>query len=176
MMGCHVVFHVAALFKMWGTREEFDAVNVEGTRAIVRAALATLSVRKVVMVSAAAVVQGDPEPMTNIDEDVRVQQAGFAPYGASKAAAEHILLAADGQREGFQTVALRPPMIWGKGMPMLDQMVKTVQSGSWQWPDKGTQEMSTCHIDNSLLPCCSRQIRVMEPILSRMRNRPRLGV
>src|SRR5271156_6808833 len=51
MTGCQVVFHVAALFRMWGSRKEFDDVNVEGTRAIVESAIGTASVRKVVMVS-----------------------------------------------------------------------------------------------------------------------------
>jgi nucleoside-diphosphate-sugar epimerase len=146
MAGSQVVFHAAALFKMWGKREEFNAVNVEGTRTLVEAAVDTPSVRKVIMVSASAVVQGDPEPLVNIDEGVPIQQRSFAPYGASKAAAEQILLAADGRRDGFQTVAIRPPMIWGTGMPMLDQMV--VKAGNWQWPDGGTQAMSTCHVNN----------------------------
>ncbi len=148
MTGCQVVFHAAALFKMWGSRKEFDHVNVNGTRAIVETAIDTASVRKVVMVSAGAVVQGDPKPLVNIDEHTPVQEPKFAPYSASKAAAEKILLSGDGQRAGFQTIALRPPMIWGAGMPMLDQMVDVVQSGSWQWPDGGTQTISTCHIDN----------------------------
>jgi nucleoside-diphosphate-sugar epimerase len=68
MAGSTVVFHVAALFKMWGKQKDFNAVNVEGTRTLVEAAVATPSVRKVIMVSAGAVVQGDPEPLVNIDE------------------------------------------------------------------------------------------------------------
>src|SRR5215470_3977544 len=70
MAGSTVVFHVAALFKMWGKQEDFNAVNVEGTRTLVEAAVATPSVKKVIMVSAGAVVQGDPEPLVNIDEHV----------------------------------------------------------------------------------------------------------
>ena len=148
MAGSDVVFHVAALFKMWGTQKEFNAVNVEGTRTLVEAGVATPSVRKVIMVSAAAVVQGDPEPQLNIDESLPVQQRSFAPYSSSKTAAEQILLAANGRREGFQTVALRPGMVWGAGMPMLDRMVEVVKAGNWQWPDGGTQPFSTCHINN----------------------------
>jgi len=148
MAGSKVVFHVAAVFKMWGKQEEFNSVNVEGTRTVVEAAVDTPSVQKVIMVSAGAVVQGDPEPLLNIDERVPVQQRSFAPYAASKAAAEKILLAANGRRDGFQTVALRPPMIWGTGMPTLDQMVEVVKAGNWQWPDGGTQAMSTCHVNN----------------------------
>ena len=148
MAGSKVVFHVADLFKMRGKQKEFNAVNVEGTRAIVNTAVETPSVRKVIMVSAGAVVQGDPEPLVNIDEHVPVQQRSFAPYSASKAAAEQILLAANGRRDGFQTVALRPTLVWGTGMPMLDQMVEVVKAGNWQWPDAGTQAMSTSHINN----------------------------
>ena len=148
MAGSTVVFHVAALFKMWGKEKDFNLVNVDGTRTLVDAAVDTPSVRKVIMVSAAAVVQGDPEPMVNIDERVPAQQRSFAPYSASKAAAEQILLAASGRRDGFQTVAIRPPMIWGTGMPMLDQMVEVVKAGNWQWPDGGNQAMSTCHVNN----------------------------
>jgi nucleoside-diphosphate-sugar epimerase len=148
MAGSRVVFHVAALFKMWGKPEEFNAVNVDGTRTLVEAAVETPSVQKVIMVSAAGVVQGDPEPQVNIDERLPVQQRSFAPYSGSKAAAEQILLAANGRREGFQTVALRPTMIWGTGMPMLERMVEVVKAGNWQWPDGGTHAMSTCHINN----------------------------
>ena len=115
MAGSKVVFHVAALFKMWGKQKEFNAVNVDGTRALVEAAVATPSVEKVIMVSAGAVVQGDPVPLVNIDESVPVQQRSFAPYSASKAAAEQILLAANGRRAGFQTVAIRPPNNLGRG-------------------------------------------------------------
>jgi nucleoside-diphosphate-sugar epimerase len=148
MSGCQVVFHVAALFKMWGSQKEFDEVNVNGTRAITEAAIGTASVGKVVMVSAGAVVQGDPKPLVNIDEHTPIQEPKFTPYGTSKATAEQILLSCDGRRTGFRTIAIRPPMIWGAGMPMLDQMVDVVQSGNWQWPDGGTQAISTCHVDN----------------------------
>ena len=148
MAGSMVVFHVAALFKMWGKQEEFNAVNVDGTRTLVEVAVDTPSVQKVIMVSAAGVVQGDPEPQVNIDERLPVQQRSFAPYSASKARAEQILLAANGRREGFQTVALRPALVWGAGMPMLDRMVEVVNAGNWQWPDGGAQPFSTCHINN----------------------------
>lgn len=58
--GCDVVFHAAAMFKLWGTRREFDAVNVDGMDNLIAAAVAASSVRKLIYVSAAAVVMGDP--------------------------------------------------------------------------------------------------------------------
>ena len=148
MAGCDTVFHVAALFKLWGERSEFDHVNLGGTRAIVEAALANQSVRKIVSVSAAAVVMGDSVAMEDIDETLPVQDRDFAPYASSKGAAERYLLSANGARTSFETIAIRPPMIWGAGMPMLDHMVDTVKAGQWQWVGGGDQAMSTCHLDN----------------------------
>lgn len=146
--GSKVVFHVAAMFKLWGDRKQFDAVNVEGMRTLVDAALAAPSVQKIVAVSAAGVVMGDPEPMVAVDERAPRQERSFAPYTSSKADAEKILLSANERRKGFETIAIRPPLIWGKGMPMLDQMAETVKAGNWQWVDGGNQALSTCHLDN----------------------------
>jgi nucleoside-diphosphate-sugar epimerase len=149
MARSQVVFHVAAHFKLWGRREEFEEVNVEGTRHVVDAAVDEPSVRKVIAVSAAAVVMGDPEPMVGVvEERAPLQIRSFAPYSSSKAAGEQVLLAANGRRPGFETISLRPPMIWGAGMPMLDHMVETVRAGRWQWVDHGIQRMSTCHVQN----------------------------
>jgi nucleoside-diphosphate-sugar epimerase len=148
MTGSHVVFHVAALFKLWGDPKDFDQVNVGGTLAVVDTAAATESVTKVIAVSAAAVVMGDPEPMMDVTETAPLQRRHFAPYALSKAEAERILLAANGRRRSFETIAIRPPMIWGAGMPTLDHMVETVEAGQWQWVGGGSQAMSTCHVDN----------------------------
>ncbi|WP_428246470.1 NAD-dependent epimerase/dehydratase family protein [Ferrovibrio sp.] len=146
--GCEVVFHVAAHFKLWGPRAAFDRVNVEGTRALVDAAAATQGLRRVVAVSAAAVVMGDPEPMLEADETLPLQTRAFAPYSSSKAEGERLLLAANNRSPGFETIAIRPPFIWGAGMPTLGHMVETVRAGRFQWVGGGGQAMSTCHVDN----------------------------
>ena len=146
--GCEVVFHVAAHFKLWGPRAVFDQVNVEGTRALVEAAMATSGLRRVIGVSAAAVVMGNPEPMLEVDESLPLQTRDFAPYSSSKAEGERLLLAANSRRPGFETIAIRPPFIWGPDMPTLDHMVETVQAGRFQWVGGGGQAMSTCHVDN----------------------------
>jgi nucleoside-diphosphate-sugar epimerase len=148
MEGSEVVFHVAALFKLWGKQADFEEINVGGMRTLIGAASDALSVKKIVAVSAAAVVMGDPEPMLQIEETIDIQVRRFAPYSSSKAQAEQILLAANGRRAGLETISIRPPMIWGAGMPMLDQLVDTVHAGRWQWVDNGTQTLSTCHVSN----------------------------
>jgi len=146
--GCEVVFHLAAHFKLWGPGALFDRINVGGTRAVVEAAVATQEVRRVVMVSAAAVVMGKPEPMRAVREDAPLQFERYAPYSASKARAERLLLSANAARAGLETIAVRPPFIWGAGMPTLDEMAHTVAAGRFRWVDGGGQAMSTCHVDN----------------------------
>lgn len=148
MEGCEAVFHVAAHFKLWGPRAVFDRVNVEGMRMLVDAAIATRGLRRVVAVSAAAVVMGDPEPMLEVDERFPLQTRDFAPYSSSKAEGERLLLAANNRRPGFETIAIRPPFIWGPDMPTLDHMAETVRAGRFQWVGGGGQAMSTCHVDN----------------------------
>jgi nucleoside-diphosphate-sugar epimerase len=148
MKGSEIVFHIAAHFKLWGRREEFERINIGGTQAVVDAATMTPSVKKIVYVSAAAVILGDPQPMLDVDENQPKQSRSFAPYSSSKAKAEQLLLAANNKRPEFETIAIRPPLIWGAGMPMLKQMAATVKAGQWQWIDGGNQSMSTCHVDN----------------------------
>ncbi len=148
MEECGIVFHVAAHFRLWGKPAVFNRVNVAGMDAIIDAAVATTSVRRIVYVSAAAVIMGDPAPLVEADETWPYQFRSFAPYSSSKAEAERRLLKANGSREGLETVAIRPPLIWGKGMPMLDQMAETVKAGQWQWVNGGGQVISTCHVDN----------------------------
>ncbi|WP_082594726.1 NAD-dependent epimerase/dehydratase family protein [Sphingomonas sp. Root710] len=148
MKGCDVVFHVAAHFKLWGDQALFDRVNIGGTRAIVDAAVATATVRRVIGVSAAAVVMGDPEPMLDVDESLPLKARKYAPYSSSKAGAERVLLAANNSRPGLETIVLRPPFLWGLGMPALNEMVETVHAGRWRWVAGGGQALSTCHVDN----------------------------
>ena len=63
--GCEALFHVAALYRLWGPRPEaFREVNVRGTRNVLEAALAS-GVEKVVYTSTAAVFghwKGGPLP------------------------------------------------------------------------------------------------------------------
>jgi nucleoside-diphosphate-sugar epimerase len=144
--GCDAVIHVAALFKLWGEAAEFERSNVQGTANLLQAAAAA-SVKRFVQVGAAAVVMGDMQPMLQIDESLPRQERTWAPYSASKARSEALVL--DANRPGvFETVVIRPPMIWGAGMPTLDHMIDTVRAGQFRWAGDGSQAMSTIHVDN----------------------------
>lgn len=144
--GCSVVIHVAALFTLWGDPAEFERSNVAGTANLLQAAAAA-SVTRFVQLGAAAVVMGDLTPMSRVNESLPRQQRSWAPYSASKARSEALVLGAN--RAGvFETVVVRPPMIWGVGMPTLDHMIETVKAGQFRWVGDGSQAMSTAHVDN----------------------------
>lgn len=144
--GCDAVVHVAALFKLWGEASEFERSNVQGTANLLKAAAAA-SVRRFVQVGAAAVVMGDMAPLLRVDESLPRQERAWAPYSASKARSEALVIGAN--RPGvFETVVVRPPMIWGAGMPTLDHMIDTVRAGQFRWVGDGSQAMSTVHVDN----------------------------
>lgn len=144
--GCDVVVHAAAHFRLWGDPAEFERSNVQGTNNLLQAA-AGASVKRFVQLGAAAVVMGDREPMLHVNETLPRRERAWAPYSASKARSEALVLGAN--RPGvFETVVVRPPMIWGAGMPSLDHIVDTVKAGRFRWVGGGSQAMSVAHVDN----------------------------
>jgi nucleoside-diphosphate-sugar epimerase len=140
------VFHAAALFKLWGSEDEFNRANVEGTRRLLTVAR-SLGVRRFVQIGAAGVVMGEPVPMLGITEDAPLQIRSWAPYSSSKAKSERLVREAN-VPGSFHTAVIRPPLIWGQGMPMLDQMIRSIETKQFRWPGDGQQAMSTCHVDN----------------------------
>ncbi|WP_404713698.1 NAD-dependent epimerase/dehydratase family protein [Sphingomonas sp. MMS24-J13] len=144
--GAYAVFHAAALFTMWAPAADFERANVEGTSNLLAAALAE-RVSRFVYISAAGVVMGDGKPMTDISEETPLAYPAWAPYLASKARAQKLVLDAD-TAGGLRTAVIMPPLIWGVGMPMLDHMVEDVKAGRFAWPAGGKQIMSTAHVDN----------------------------
>lgn len=145
MRGCDAVFHVAAHFTEWDAYAAFHEANVVGTEHMLRAAR-DAAVPTFVAAGAAGVVMGRPEPMLKIREDRPLQFPSWAPYTATKALAEQRILQANG--DGFRTVVVRPPMIWGPGMPMLDEILAVVEAGQFALPGGGRHAISTAHVDN----------------------------
>lgn len=85
-------------------------MNVDGTKAIVAAAIAT-GVRKLVYTSSAGVVFNGGD-VINVDERLTPPEVPLDAYNDSKAKAEAVVLAANG-KNGLLTVAIRPAGIFG---------------------------------------------------------------
>ncbi|TFY65520.1 hypothetical protein EVJ58_g1917, partial [Rhodofomes roseus] len=87
-------------------------VNVDGTKAVIAAAVAT-GVSKLVYTSSAGVVFNG-ESLINVDERLPPPPKAMDAYNESKAKAEEMVLEANG-KGGLYTVALRPAGLFGPG-------------------------------------------------------------
>ncbi len=106
--GCHAVIHAGAAFRFWGRREEFWAVNVQGTRNTLEAACQA-GVDRFVHISTIAVV-GKPPAEGLITEETPCQPQDA--YQESKLEAERQVLAF-GRESGLSVIVLRPGAIYG---------------------------------------------------------------
>jgi len=143
--GASVAFHLAAHLGEWGPWSAFERGNVEGTEnALAGCAEAGIG-RFVHCGTEAALMAG--EPLVGVDETAPLRPDSRAPYPATKARAE--LAVREANREGFETVALRPRFVWGKGdTTLLPEMVATVQAGRFAWVGGGRNVTDTAHVDN----------------------------
>lgn len=99
----------------------FFKVNVEGTKAIIAAAINT-GIKKLVYTSSAGVVfTGDD--VVDVDERAPYPEKHFDAYNESKAKGEQAVLEANGTN-GLLTVALRPAGIFGY-VPPLQHLIST---------------------------------------------------
>jgi nucleoside-diphosphate-sugar epimerase len=143
--GTEVAFHLAAHLGEWGDWADFERGNVDGTRNVL-AACAEAGVRRFVHCGTeAALMAGDP--LVQVDETAPLRPDSRAPYPATKARAEQAVR--DANREGFETMALRPRFVWGKGdTTLLPEMVEAVEAGKWAWIGGGRNITDTTHVDN----------------------------
>ena len=145
--GCELAFHAAATLGDWGEPEDFRRGNVEGTSNALRAC-AEAGVRRFVHAGTeAALLAG--EPLVGVDETAPLRPDSPALYSATKARAEQLVLAANG--DGFETVVVRPRFVWGVGdTTLLPAMVRMVQSGRFAWIGGGSHRTSTTHVENTV--------------------------
>jgi NAD+-dependent farnesol dehydrogenase len=131
MQGCEVVFHLAAIARVWMKNPaDYYSINVDGTVNVLNAALEN-NVRKVVFTSSAAIYgvsRGKP-----ITENVSRDHAFFTDYESSKFIAEervqHFV------RQGLNVVIVHPTKVYGPGVwtesNAVSQMIKLFLEGDW---------------------------------------------
>ena len=72
-----------------------------------------------------------------------------ALYSSTKAQAERLVL--DANRDGLETVVVRPRFVWGRGdTTLLPTMVELVRSGRFAWVGGGEHLTSITHVDNAV--------------------------
>lgn len=115
-LGMETVFHVAARAGYWGSWDSYYGPNVVGTENVLNGCRKA-GLRKLIYTSTPSVVSA-PGNLEHADERVPYPDHYDCPYPATKAEAERLVLAANGQ-DGLLTVSLRPHLIFGPGDPHL---------------------------------------------------------
>jgi len=145
--GHDVVFHVASKTGVWGPREEFLHINVEGTKNLIAACREAHVTRLVYTSSPSATFDGtDAENAT--EADCPYPEHFEADYPESKAIAEQLVLAAnDGS---LATTALRPHLIWGPRDPhIIPRLMERRKQGRLARVGDGQNKVAITYIDNA---------------------------
>ncbi|MBN1994577.1 MAG: NAD-dependent epimerase/dehydratase family protein [Anaerolineae bacterium] len=144
MAGCQLVFHTAAWVSEHGSRAAVWAVNVEGTKNVVEAALAA-GVKRFIHLSSCAVYGSLQQD--NIDENTPPRVSGDL-YGDSKIAAEEIVFNAY-RKKGLPVVAARPSQVYGPGSYQFTvRPVELIKAGRMMLIDGGRYFCKPVYIDN----------------------------
>ena len=144
---CELAFHCAAHLGDWGSRDEFERVNVDGTRNVLAAARQAGLRRFVHVGTEAALLAG--RPLIEVDERAPLRFDSPALYSSTKARAEAAVIEANGG--GLDTVVVRPRFVWGRGdNTLLPAIAAAVEAGRFAWIGGGRQRTSTTHIDNAV--------------------------
>ena len=156
MADCDAVVHLAAKVHSmdgYGHQREYDAVNVEGTRHVLDAAVASGTTR-VVFVSSAKVF--GEETQGCVDETCPPHPQ--TPYGWSKWKAEQ-LVSEYSQRGDVMGVSLRLPMVYGQTKRgNLFRMIEAIDAGRFPPLPRLPAVRSLLHVDN----CVQAVIRCLQ--------------
>jgi nucleoside-diphosphate-sugar epimerase len=145
--GCELAFHAAAKVEDWGDPADFERLNVRGTENVIDACREAGVKRLVHVGTEAALMAG--QPLVNVDESAPLRPDSPALYSSSKAKAERLVRAANG--DGLETVVVRPRFVWGRGdTTLLPALIAMVRSGRFRWVGGGRQLTATTHVDNTV--------------------------
>lgn len=145
--GCQWAFHAAATVGDWGSRQDFERGNVQGTANALRASAQAGVERFIHVGTEAALMAG--QPLVEVDESAPLRPDSPVLYSSTKAQAENLVLAAN--RDGFETVVVRPRFVWGRGdTTLLPAMTEMVRAGRFAWIAGGRHLTATTHVDNTV--------------------------
>lgn len=135
--------HLAARVGDWGPREDFEALNIDGTRAVLEA-LTDAGVGRVVHVSSIAAMGLDAG--ARADESVGPVAEGDV-YSETKAAGERV--AREFQSRGAPVVVVRPGDVYGVGStPWVLRPIRMLRQRMLFLVDGGRGRFAHVHVDN----------------------------
>jgi len=143
--GAGAVFHVAARVGVWGPRDDFFKVNVEGTRAVINVCLAAGTPRLIYTSSPSVVYNGGD--LRGVDETAPLCERAPSPYPTSKAAAERLV--SQTNSTALTTVSLRPHLVWGPGdKNLIPRVLESARAGRLKIIGDGRNRVDLTHITN----------------------------
>lgn len=146
LRGQHGVIHLAAKVDVVGPWPEFARTNVEGTRTVVELAR-RLEVGAMVHVSSPSVAHTGGS-LAGAGADPAQPARARGHYARSKAAAELLVLGADGP--DLAVTAIRPHLVWGPGdTQLVGRIQQRARSGRLVIVGRGTGLVDTTYIDNA---------------------------
>ncbi len=139
-----IVFHCAALSSVWGRPEDFDLINVEGTRNVLHCC-ESYSVKRIVYVSSTS-VYFDYRNKTNIKESENLIHNFVNDYARTKFQAEKLLLA---ERKKTEVVIIRPRGIIGDGdTSIMPRILRIADKGFFPLINKGQATIDLTYVKN----------------------------
>ncbi|CAN5854088.1 NAD-dependent epimerase/dehydratase family protein [soil metagenome] len=146
VVGCDAVVHTAAKADLSLDPRPFVSSNVVGTATVI-AACRRQRVARLVFTSTPAVVHAG-DPIEGGDESLPYATRFDAPYPATKARAEQLVLAANDAH--LATAALRPHLVWGPGDTQLTaRIVQRARAGRLRLVDHGRAVVDATYIDDA---------------------------
>jgi nucleoside-diphosphate-sugar epimerase len=145
--GCDVIVHGAARVGVVGTWEDFESVNLGGTRQVLDAARAH-GIRRVVHVSTPSVAH-EGASLVGVGAGTAVTGRKGAFYAETKARAELAALGAGDAALGV--VAVRPHLVWGPGdTQLVGRIVERARAGRLALIGTGAALVDTTYVDNAV--------------------------
>lgn len=142
---CAAIIHSAGKAGIWGEPADYERINVGGTQTVIR--VCQDRAIPVLVYTSSPSITHDGGDIEGGDESLPVGPPYLAPYPATKAQAEQLVLAANSAQ--LKTTALRPHLIWGPGDPhILPRLAARVRNGRLLLPGVD-KRIDTVYVDNA---------------------------
>lgn len=147
VQGMDSVVHIAAKVSVSGPLEDYEHVNIEGTRTLLDAAQEAGVSRWVHISSPSVAHSGDS--IIGAGADAADPHTARGNYASTKAAGELLALAADSAT--FRVLVLRPHLMWGPGDTQLtERIIDRARQNRLPLLDGGTALVDTLFLVNAV--------------------------
>jgi nucleoside-diphosphate-sugar epimerase len=158
--GCDVVFHVASKAGVWGSREIYYKPNVIGCINMIEACK-NHHIDTLIYTSTPSVTF-DGIDESGIDESAPYASRFLNHYAETKATAEAMVLAANGEQ--LKTVALRPHLIWGpEDGHLVPRVIARAKAGKLKLVGSKDKLVDTIYVDNAAYAHLLAAIELAQP-------------